>query len=609
MDWMNKINWPLVLVVVLGFVLRIWRVADLPAGFTADEAAHGYDAFSLLKTGKDMWGEDWPLTLRSFGDFKMPLYSYILIPFIWLGGLSEFTVRLPGVLFGTGAVWMTYLLVKRLFTEHRDEMFHISILAALLLAISPWHIQLSRGAFEANLSSFFIPAALWCWLIGVQYGLAEIITSLKSKNKLHIVPRHIVWWSLTALLLGISLYTYHATRVFTLLLALMIGWINWHIWNRWIRTCWLPILIFLIFLVPMGMSLISGGSSRGLDVAIFNPTDEWRNVSNRQYEGILAGEPSLVSRLFSNRAIYLVREFTVNYVTYLSPTFLFINGAGENTYGMMTGRGVLYWFELIFLGIALIYLVRGAGTQSFMIRSVSGVPKNKVQNIEPARLRPVIFILTLILLSPVPAALTKGGGLAANRVAVMLPFIHILTAYGLVVSFRLLFLSLRRIYILLFYCFIVLLIIASFAYFIEDYAVHGLKIQARGMSYGWREAVEELIEIEGNYEQVIVSRKFNEPQIFLMFYMQIDPEFVQRESRDWLRYENEGLGFVDQLGEYQLGRYRFMDIHPEHLTYKNTLIVARPEDFLTPQDGVIKTIYRPDFPVPKPAILFIDAGL
>jgi len=222
-------------------------------------------------------------------------------------------------------------------------------------------------------------------------------------------------------------------------------------------------------------------------------------------------------------------------------------------------------------------------------------------------------LLVIILLAPIPAALSKGEGLAANRAGTMLPFIHVLSAYGLVVSFQLLVFNLSKIinfskrkisnFVFLSFCFIGLL---SFAFFIEDYAFHAPKVQAKGMSYGLGEAVREVNRLQNNYKEIIVSRKFNQPQIFLMFYGPMDPEEVQKYSPNWLKYETEGFGFVDMLGEYKLGKFTFRDIHPEYLTYPNTLVVGRSEDFLTLPNGIIKTIYRPSYPEPEPAIIIID---
>src|SRR3989344_4193346 len=102
----------LILILLLAASLRFLHLADYPAGLNADEAALGYNAYSLLLTGKDEHGHPWPVNLESFGDFKPAGYAYFLIPFIKVFGLTEFAVRLTSALFGVLAVLFTYLLIK-----------------------------------------------------------------------------------------------------------------------------------------------------------------------------------------------------------------------------------------------------------------------------------------------------------------------------------------------------------------------------------------------------------------------------------------------------------------------------------------------------------------
>src|SRR3989344_7686229 len=97
----------LISVIVLAFLLRVIGLSNYPSGFTQDEAAIGYEAYSILSTGKDSWGQQLPLMLRSFGDFKLPLYSYLAIPFVAVFGLNVFSVRLVSAIFGTLAVFST----------------------------------------------------------------------------------------------------------------------------------------------------------------------------------------------------------------------------------------------------------------------------------------------------------------------------------------------------------------------------------------------------------------------------------------------------------------------------------------------------------------------
>src|SRR3989339_1172095 len=110
---MNK--WLLPLILGLAFLLRIIALDSYPVGFTPDEASFGYDAYSLLKTGKDQWGNSFPLVLKSFGDYKAPVYAYLTMPSVAIFGLTKFAVRLPNALLGSLAVYVVYLLINKLF--------------------------------------------------------------------------------------------------------------------------------------------------------------------------------------------------------------------------------------------------------------------------------------------------------------------------------------------------------------------------------------------------------------------------------------------------------------------------------------------------------------
>ena len=72
----------LAILTALALVLRVWALGQVPPGIDADEAALGYNAYSLLKTGRDEYGVPHPLVFESFGDYKRPVYFYFAIPSI-----------------------------------------------------------------------------------------------------------------------------------------------------------------------------------------------------------------------------------------------------------------------------------------------------------------------------------------------------------------------------------------------------------------------------------------------------------------------------------------------------------------------------------------------
>src|SRR4029079_12739030 len=118
---------------------------------------------SILKTGKDEYGRKFPLLFQSFDDYKLPLYIYITVPSVALLGLNDFSVRLPSSILGIATVLTTFFLVELLLSSTP-----IALITAFMLAISPWHLQFSRSAYEANIAVFFLVLGMTLLLKGIK---------------------------------------------------------------------------------------------------------------------------------------------------------------------------------------------------------------------------------------------------------------------------------------------------------------------------------------------------------------------------------------------------------------------------------------------------------
>src|SRR3989344_5269505 len=202
-----KLNWKLLLIILFADYLRLYQLGNVPPSLDWDEVSLAYNAKALLETGKDEYGNSWPITIRSFNDYKPALYTYILIPSIAVFGESNFAIRLPSALLGTLTVLMTYLLGVELFSNKNDSLYTprkpIALVASLLLTISPWHAHFSRVAFEAN--------------IGLSFFIAGMYFFLKAKKN--------PWWLVgSAGTFGFSLMAYHSTKV---IIPLLMGIIIW----------------------------------------------------------------------------------------------------------------------------------------------------------------------------------------------------------------------------------------------------------------------------------------------------------------------------------------------------------------------------------------------
>lgn len=546
----------LLVVLALGFLLRVIGLSSYPSGFTPDEASFGYDAYSILKTGKDQWGKSFPLVLQSFGDYKSPLYSYITIPFVAVFGLNKTSVRLPNAVVGTMAIYVTFLLVYELLKNDYLQLPRgfdpkkIALAAATLLAISPWHIMMSRGAFEANLTTLLIPLAVYFFV--------------KALNN----PKYYIY---SSIVIGLNIFSYHSAKFVTpiLFLSLIILFrkqilIKFGVYRK------IAILILIIIASLFLISLKTGSSTRIFDISIFKTA--LTEASYDRTSAINQGMDPLLARMIYNKYEAGFRHFFINYLTYYSPQFYFTQGPAESTYGMIPGRGVLYWFELPLLALGIFYLLRNF--------------KNKF----------ALLFLIWYLTATIPAALTLGPGYAANRAEVILPSIQIISAFGLVLFVSLLSSNVYKIFKL----FGGICILLFFSYFVFDYFVLSPQKISEGMLYGNYEAA---VYLSKNYTQdtIVVSRKLSEPHIYIAFANHWDPADYQRNSKNW-NYKNMNLGWVDQMPEYHLGNYTFKNIDYSQYQDKNVILVGKAEEF--PQDIVFSKQIL--FPNNKVAIKIVD---
>lgn len=531
-------------ILILGFLLRVVGLSSHPAGFTPDEASFGYDAYSILLTGKDQWGNALPLAFKSFGDYKLPVYTYLAVPSVFLFGLSEFAVRLPNALLGSLAIFSTYLFVKELFSKK------VGLVAALLLAISPWHVPLSRGAFEANLTVLFLPLGIFLFLRG-----------LKDHRLL----------VLSAMVFGVNMFTYHTARLVTPLVVVSLVAFNFQDIKKNVSKLTLAGIVMVLFFVLSGVSFLGGSGARASTSTIFTSSDL---VFDDRVRAQIAGEPNIVAKLFNNKVSYVAEEFIDRYLQYFSLKFLITDGPAEGTYGMLPGMGVIYLFELAALFVFIFVAIRG---------------KIKV----PA------FIYAWLFLSPIPAALSKGPGIAANRTAIMMPALQVLIALGAVYLWQ--YLAKRYDYRYLI-AGVVFVVSASFAFFLEDYFYQQRAREAQTMIYGPREIMQFILPIENQYDKIIITKYISEPHIFVAFYGKVDPVFYQKNSVNW-RFEDLRLNWVDQLPSYTLGKYEFKHIDWVHdLKEVSALIVAPTRE--VPKNA--RVIAQVNYPNGSPAYALVD---
>jgi len=176
------------LIVVGALVLRVYKLGVIAPGISWDEAAVGYNAYTIAHWGRDEWGRFLPLTFKSFEDYKHPVHIYATVPFVGLFGLNEFTTRLPAALFGVGNVIIIFFLTWEIVGSQ-----FAGLMAAFLLTISPYNLQFSRQNHELNFAVFFF-----------MFGVLLILKGIKKK------PINLIFAYMS---FGICLITYHSSKV------------------------------------------------------------------------------------------------------------------------------------------------------------------------------------------------------------------------------------------------------------------------------------------------------------------------------------------------------------------------------------------------------------
>ena len=151
------------LILAAGVWVRCYRFTELPLGMNQDGTMAGVEAFCLLSGGTDQYGTSWPTSFEAWQFSQMStLYSYLLIPFIKLLGLSKFSLRLPMLLMSLIALPLMWDAARRIAGKN------YALAAMFLLALNPWHIVLSRWALEANMLPHVLLLAVDLLLAGVQ---------------------------------------------------------------------------------------------------------------------------------------------------------------------------------------------------------------------------------------------------------------------------------------------------------------------------------------------------------------------------------------------------------------------------------------------------------
>lgn len=537
----------LVLIVLLAGFLRFYNIGVNPPSLSWDEVGLGYNSYSLGIDGRDEFGVFLPYKyLESFGDFKPPAYSFLGVIPIKIFGLNEFAVRFPSALFGTLSVLLTYFLVKQIFYSKKKnlkfDLEFLALLSALILALSPWHIMLSRAAFEANVATFFIIAGTLSFLLGI------------NKKGYYFV--------LAAISFAVTFYTFNSSRVFVPLFIIFLSIFSFRDLLKNKKWVLLSALIGVLMLLPIASYLVSPQASlRFKEVNIFSDPSIVENANKK----IAENNNSIFAKIIYNRRVGYSKAFLDHYIDHFNPNYLFLTGDNNPRFSVRN-VGQMYIWDAAFLIIGLIALIKFRSGRWYIL--------------------PIWILLGII-----PAATARETPHALRTEAV-LPAFQIIVAFGFTTFYVFLKSKTKFVNFIAGVMFILLLI--NFAYFYKILMIDYPKKYAGEWQYYYKEIAQYANSEKNNYERVYVDEEIGRPYIYNLFYNKISPSDFRKNST----VERDVFGLVTVTSyeniQYKRGLKAIYEKEPENLFIQS---INDPDEisYTIPTDArVLKTLKLPN---------------
>ncbi len=446
---------------LLAALLRLFHLGLTPIGFHVDELNVGYIGRYIFLHGKDVVGHWLPLYFNKFGDFRPTGIFYLSGLSTFLFGVNEFAVRFPSAFIGALTIFPMYLLTTLLTGRKR-----VGVIAAFLLATSPWHIVLARATSESIVGLFLFLFGVWFMIRAIQED----------------IPRFVF---LASLLLAGSYFFYHPFRLLVPVFAAIFALKGKG--SRVSRLLWIVAGLFFVFTIAF--SLTKAGSGRLGQVVFYkNP-----GLASTM-EALLSGDggvPLLVTRIFHNKPILFAREYVYQYLSYYSPGFLFLSGGYPDRY-RVPEEGLFYIVLSPMVLMGLIFLLKDVRYRSSQL-----------------------FILFCLFLSTLPASITYEDTPNVQRALPLLFPLIFLAAHGIDTSMSLL--REKRKALLVSSIVFSLIFVFESALFLHLYAVHADSHKSVYRNVGTKEL---FVRIQSLYSSVdyIVMSVYDELPMYAAFY-------------------------------------------------------------------------------------------
>ncbi len=526
----SRLTFLFFVIVFFAAVVRFYNLGKVPFGLNTDETAIGYNAYSILESGKDEHGVKHPLYFLSFGDNKLPIYIYSTVGMIKLLGPTPLAVRLTSTIFGVIAVVTIYALIRVL---SKNEMW--ALFGAFLLAINPWSIFFSRTGFEVNVATTYM-------LLGTLFYFLW----LKSKRfQIPLIVLSIVFFLLSA-------YCYNATRLLSPILLATLLVYSYFFYPKIKRVRYLlPVVLFGIGLIPFAISFLHETGIAAQETLLLTGGES--QAEKLQFKSYLTNRPAQL--LFSSPSLYLW-HYLKNIFSFINVNFFFVSGPDHPINGV-PGFGMFHLIEMLLIPLGLFVAI-----------------KKRISYLYPF----LAWIAVVILFG----SITREVPHPTRTYAILYPFI-IFSSYGLFLVFEWIKQQKKKPVRLL----SILAITGFFAYSITLYLTTYFLYFPTVSAKDWRSQDQKLAEFlkqqEPNYEHIIIEENADFAYTSLLFYTKFDPETVHKGE-----YGKDGL--LTTLKKF--GKYEYKPINPDQDTHQpNTLIVTTDEQALNATQ--VNTFYLP----------------
>ncbi|NCN82813.1 MAG: hypothetical protein GW947_02490 [Candidatus Pacebacteria bacterium] len=360
-----KVQLLLILCAVLLIIPRFWQLDIMPQSLNRDEAALAYNGYLLSSVGQDEWGKHWPISLESFGDFKLIGYPTVLALLFKFAPLTDFWVRIPSALSGIGLIFASYWFARTLRLRKSSAM-----LLAGMVAITPVFIFYSRVAFEANM-------ALTLFVL----SLTALFDDIKN-------PRFFKKTITLACYLA-AVLTYNSPLLLgLLLLPIIVFAYGYQNWKRW-----LPVFSGWLIISVAALFVLQPVFAQKQNITLFS--DEASVLAFNEYRSSL---PASLQRIAGNKLLYFAPQIMRNVYRSFSPRFLVTQG-GAHPWHSLPNWGHIYWWQY---GLALAGLVIAARRYVLLLLllGISLVPSS-ITTDAPHATRSLLFFFLLIVLAAV----------------------------------------------------------------------------------------------------------------------------------------------------------------------------------------------------------------